>query len=70
MTAPVECHSGYAYAGRPLAVHWQGSRLEIEAIEKEWRGPEGKFFQVRSADGRRFELIYNESQDDWQIKEF
>ena len=35
----VECHSGYEYAERPVALHWQGQRLEIESVEAEWRIP-------------------------------
>jgi hypothetical protein len=31
MKATVECRSEFTYAERPVAVHWQGERLEIEA---------------------------------------
>jgi hypothetical protein len=27
MNDPVECHSGYEYAERPVALHWEGERL-------------------------------------------
>ena len=50
----VECHSGYEYAERPVALHWQGQRLEIEAVEAEWRIPGGRCFRVRCADDRKF----------------
>jgi hypothetical protein len=23
----VECHSGYVYADRPVALHWEGNRM-------------------------------------------
>lgn len=64
---PVECHSGYEYAERPLAIHWEGERLEIEAIEERWRIPGGKCFRVRVRDGRRFELFYGELYDEWRV---
>ena len=64
---PVECHSGYEYAERPIALHWQGERLEIASIEAEWRIPGGKRFRVRTSDGQRFELFYGELYDDWRI---
>lgn len=64
---PVECHSGYEYAERPLAIHWEGERLEIEAIEDRWRIPGGKCFRVCVRDGRRFELFYGELYDEWRV---
>jgi len=63
----VECHSGYEYAQRPTALHWQGVRFEIEAVEAEWRIPGGKRFRVRTADGQVFELIYGDLFDEWRI---
>ena len=65
----VECHSGYEYAERPVALHWQGQRLEIESVEAEWRIPGGRCFRVRCADDRKFELFYGELYDEWRINE-
>ena len=42
MIDPVECHSGFEYAERPIALTWEGQRLEIAAIESTWRIPGGK----------------------------
>lgn len=69
LSEPVECHSGYAYAERPTALHWQGQRLEITEIEAQWRTPEGRWFRVRAANDHRFELFYNEKDDGWKINE-
>jgi hypothetical protein len=66
-TSKVECHSGYAYAEKPLAVHWEGQRLEVASIEAEWRTPAGRSFRVRTRSGQRFELAYIELDDNWQI---
>jgi len=63
----VECHSGYAYAERPVALRWLGERLEIEAVEQRWRIPGGVRFRVRVTDGRVFELFYGELYDEWRI---
>ncbi|TLN20505.1 hypothetical protein FDZ74_05420 [bacterium] len=65
----VECHSGYEYAERPIALHWQGQRLEIAAVEAEWRIPGGRCFRVRTTDERKFELFYGELYDEWRINE-
>ena len=67
MSALVECHSGLEYAERPTALWWQGERLEVEAVEAEWRTPEGKTFRVRTIDGQVFELLYVELYDEWRI---
>jgi hypothetical protein len=63
----VECHSGYTYAERPVALRWQGWRLEVEAVEAEWRIPGGKRFLVRTRDGQQFELFYGEMYDEWRV---
>lgn len=63
----VECHSGCEYAERPVALHWEGERLQVEIVEDRWRIPGGKCFRVRTTDGRRFELFYGELYDEWRI---
>lgn len=67
MSALVECHSGFEYAERPLALYWEGQRLEISKTEAEWSIPGGKNFRVRTTDGRTFELFYGELYDEWRI---
>jgi hypothetical protein len=63
----VECHSGYEYAERPVALHWEGDRLEIEEVLDRWQTPGSKCFRVRTGDGQIFELYYSESLDEWSI---
>lgn len=65
----VECYSGITYAERPIAIHWQGRRLEVAEIEARWRIPGGRKFRVRTADDRLFELFYGELYDEWRIHE-
>ncbi|MDD5368638.1 MAG: hypothetical protein PHQ40_06125 [Anaerolineaceae bacterium] len=67
VTNLVECHSGYEYAERPIAVRWEGQRLTVEQIEAEWRIPGGRCFRVRTSQGQRFELFYGELYDEWRI---
>jgi len=70
MADRVECHSGYAYAQRPIALWWEGARLEIAAVLAEWRTPEGKHFRVRVADGRVFEAVYVELYETWSLVQY
>jgi hypothetical protein len=63
----VECRSDSEYAERPLAVVWQGRRLEIAEIVATWRGPGEKGFRVKTVEGTAFDLAYFELHDEWQI---
>ena len=65
----MECYSGSVYAERPIALQWEGQRVEIVDIEERWRIPGEIRFRVRAGDGRRFELSYNELEDVWEITE-
>ncbi len=69
MSAVVECLSGYTYAERPVALTWQGERLEIAEVVAESRLPDGKRFRVRTADGQTFELTYAEAAGEWLIEQ-
>jgi hypothetical protein len=68
MSELVECHSGFAYADRPVALTWESRRLEITRILAEWRTPQENHFRVRTSNDREFELAYNQTLDEWQIK--
>ncbi|HNT53664.1 MAG TPA: hypothetical protein PKG95_03065 [Anaerolineaceae bacterium] len=67
MKEPVECHSGFEYAERPIALTWDGQRLDIATVESTWRIPGGKCFRVRTVNGQMFELFYGELYDEWRI---
>ena len=64
----VECLSDSEYADRPLALTWQGRRLEIAEILASWRGPGEKGFRVKTTDGQAFELAYRELPDEWHVQ--
>jgi hypothetical protein len=61
----VECYSGARFAERPVALTWNDERLSIESVKRAWQTPDGLAFVVRTADGRRFELNYSPSDDQW-----
>lgn len=63
----VECLSSHAYAEQPVALNWQGVRLEITEIEKSWQSPEGKHFRVLTKGDQVFELFYSQVEDQWSI---
>lgn len=63
----VECYSGHSYAQEPRAFTWQGERRAVAAVERAWRTPAGPHFRVRTEDGARFELAYDERADEWEL---
>ncbi len=65
----VECHSGYTYAERPISIEMGGLHVDIEEIMNEAITPEGRFFKVKILDGRVIDLEYDETKDEWEIKE-
>ena len=69
LTPLVECYSGSTYAERPVALYWDGQRVQIIDIEERWHIPGKMCFRVRAEDGRRFELFYDELDDHWEINE-
>jgi hypothetical protein len=69
MSELVECHSGFAYEDRPVALTWEGQRLEIVWVLAEWRTPGKKYFHVCTTSGREFRLDYNMGTAVWQVEQ-
>ena len=65
----VNCYSGHTYAERPKSFIWQDIEYGIEEIEKEWREPGKRYFQVRTGDNKLFQLCYNETEHNWSLIE-
>lgn len=68
MSTIVECYAGYRYPERPRAFVWEGERVAVEEVERQWRTPAGPAFRVRAADGRRFILTYDEAAGAWDVR--
>jgi hypothetical protein len=65
----VECHSGYTYADRPIALISKGQKRQIVEILTRWQIPGAHCFRVRVDDGAVVELCYDEVSDEWQVVE-
>ena len=65
----VTCYSGHTYAERPKSFQWQGTKYEVETVEKSWREPGSRLFQVKIKDNKRFRLCYDEIQKQWSLVE-
>lgn len=61
----VGCYAGHRYPERPQWVEMEGERLEVAAVDSEWREEERLGYQVALSDGRRFLLYYVPDEDLW-----
>jgi hypothetical protein len=68
MNTAVECYASSRYPERPQVFLWEGERLKVKEVERQWRTPSGPVFRVRIADGRRFTLAYDEVVGSWAIR--
>lgn len=64
---PVECYSGSRYGERPLAFHFDGKRHIVASVLRQWRISEGLCWRIITDDELRFDLIYLEAEDNWNI---
>ena len=73
----VEGYSGYRANERPLRFsvdpmleeHRGVSGVyDIEAIEDRWYDPDAEYFRVRTTDGKRYILRYDERQNEWTLR--
>jgi len=64
----VTCYSGHSYAQEPRAFTWQGKCRTVVAVERTWRTPSGPHFHVLTESGARFDLDYNEQNDEWLLE--
>lgn len=68
VTTEVTCYAGARYPERPRAFLYQKEWLEVVEVERRERTPRELRFCVRSVDGRRFWLSYDEARDVWSIR--
>jgi hypothetical protein len=64
----VDAYSGFRANERPRYFHVDEDFYEIASVEEQWRSPEGLFFRVRSTEGKRYLLRYEEQTDRWTLQ--
>jgi len=69
LSSSVVCHAGYSGCDYPHAVQWNGTRLDVIHIIREWCQPGSKAWQVRTAQGTEFLLSCYEGDDQWTVTE-
>jgi hypothetical protein len=64
----VDAYSGYKANERPLRFHLDEEVHEIALIEDRWQDPNAEYFKVRSTEGKRYLLRYDQSADQWTLQ--
>jgi hypothetical protein len=64
----VTAYSGYKANERPRDFTVDEDLYEIAEIEDRWYEPEAMDFRVRTTEGKRFILRYDESEDEWTLQ--
>jgi len=65
----VKCYSGVSYAERPVSFRWQSREYVVAEVEKAWIEPGERHFKVRTSEGLRFHLVYQETTDRWLLSQ-
>ena len=63
-----DAYSGYKANERPRQFELDDTIYGIAAVEDQWYSPEAKFFKVRTTDGKRYILRYDERADEWTLQ--
>lgn len=65
----VKCYSGRAYGERPIFFTLEGVTYSVHSVDKEWREPGTRHFQVCTGGSEHVELCYNERNDEWSVSD-
>ncbi len=64
----VDAYSGYKANERPRQFELDDVLYEIAVVEDQWHSPGAMFFKVRTTDGKRYILRYDERADEWSLQ--
>jgi len=69
MSDPIQviAYSGYQGEQEPRALVIGGHRHQVVEIDDRWREPDGRYFKVRVADGRRYVLRCAVEDLSWSV---
>jgi hypothetical protein len=64
----VAAYSGYKANERPSEFALDEDTYEIAEVEDRWYEPEAMYFKVRTTEGKRYILRYDELADEWTLR--
>ena len=62
----VTSYSGYRGEQEPRALSLEGECLEVAEILRRWTSPDGRYFEVRTSDGRVI-LLRSDADQGWSL---
>ena len=70
MTLPIyiDAYSGYKANERPETSTLDEELYNIAEVEDQWHEPDAEYFRVRTAEGKRYILRYNQQADEWTLQ--
>ena len=69
MSVKVWCYAGYKYPERPTAFLYEGRKLTVHKVQSTWKTEDSENFLVHTTYGKEIVLIYNPSEDKWNLQE-
>jgi hypothetical protein len=60
-------HAGYSGSDHPLSIRWEGCRMKVKRVIKEWREPGSKHYLVEAENSLFFKLVLLEPGGRWII---
>ncbi len=64
----VDAYYGYKVNERPSQFTLDEYTYEIAEVEDRWYEPEAIYFRVRTTEGKRYILRYDQSEDEWSLQ--
>jgi hypothetical protein len=64
----VTAYSGYQANERPRDFTVDEGLFEVAEVEDRWYEPDAMYFRVRTTEGKRYILRYDESEDEWRLQ--
>jgi len=68
MAITVQCYAGYKADERPISFVLDGTKLMVEKVIEQWRGPEFEYFKVLADDGKGYLLAHDQHNGDWRLE--
>ena len=69
-TVRVECYAGYKGDERPVRLRIGEQMVDIAEMEDRWYSPGATYFRVLLANGERYVLRREDTQDVWTLQAF
>ena len=67
MEITVECTAGHRGEETPLALAFDGRRVEVAEVLDRWLAPDHRYFKVAGSDGALYILRHDAARGTWRV---